>query len=120
MCGSLGSGTCITGTPTSEPRSCRDIAPRLCLAHNRSVPVRLKIILRICGIASLAMFCQAAGQNSSATAPAATRLDVVDAVVHTAIENHEIPGAVVLIGHDGKVIYRKAFGHRALEPAAEA
>ncbi|MGH9393277.1 MAG: serine hydrolase, partial [Terriglobales bacterium] len=28
----------------------------------------------------------------------------------------EMPGAVVLIGHDGKMVYRKAFGNRALLP----
>jgi uncharacterized protein YbbC (DUF1343 family)/CubicO group peptidase (beta-lactamase class C family) len=47
------------------------------------------------------------------------RLGVVDAIVQHAIDEHQIPGAVVLIGHDGKVVYRKAFGHRALEPRRE-
>jgi len=32
----------------------------------------------------------------------------------------QIPGAVVLIGHNGQVAYRKAFGSRALEPRREA
>ena len=31
----------------------------------------------------------------------------------------QIPGAVVLVGHNGRVIYRKAFGWRALEPRRE-
>jgi hypothetical protein len=44
------------------------------------------------------------------------RLNVVDAIVEQAIEQKQIPGAVVLIGHDGHVVYRKAFGNRALEP----
>jgi CubicO group peptidase (beta-lactamase class C family) len=30
-----------------------------------------------------------------------------------------MPGAVLLVGHDGQVIYRKAFGNRALEPRRE-
>ena len=29
------------------------------------------------------------------------------------------PGAVVIVGHEGKVIYRKAFGSRSLDPAIE-
>jgi CubicO group peptidase (beta-lactamase class C family) len=33
-----------------------------------------------------------------------------------AIREGKIPGAVLLIGHQGKVIYRKAFGFRALRP----
>jgi uncharacterized protein YbbC (DUF1343 family)/CubicO group peptidase (beta-lactamase class C family) len=47
-------------------------------------------------------------------------LNVVDGIVKKAIEDHEIPGAVVLIGHSGRVVYRKAFGHRSLEPTVEA
>lgn len=36
-----------------------------------------------------------------------------------AVEQEKIPGAVVLVGHDGRVVYRKAFGFRALEPRRE-
>jgi uncharacterized protein YbbC (DUF1343 family)/CubicO group peptidase (beta-lactamase class C family) len=45
-----------------------------------------------------------------------TNLGVLDSIVQTSIQNHEIPGAVLLVGHDGRVIYRKAFGNRSLEP----
>jgi uncharacterized protein YbbC (DUF1343 family)/CubicO group peptidase (beta-lactamase class C family) len=48
------------------------------------------------------------------------RLSVVDSIVQQAIHDGQIPGAVLLIGHDGRVVYRKAFGHRALEPRREA
>jgi uncharacterized protein YbbC (DUF1343 family)/CubicO group peptidase (beta-lactamase class C family) len=40
----------------------------------------------------------------------------VEAAVQRSIEAGEIPGAVVLIGHDGKVVFRKAFGNRSLRP----
>src|SRR6266404_5717063 len=43
-------------------------------------------------------------------------LNLLDSVVERAIQNHEIPGAVLVVGHDGRVIYRKAFGNRSLEP----
>src|SRR6202142_3903948 len=46
-------------------------------------------------------------------------LGVLDAIVQEAIHDEQIPGAVVLIGHDGQVIYRKAFGERSLEPRRE-
>ena len=46
-------------------------------------------------------------------------LDVLDSIVREAIHDDQIPGAVVLIGHDGQVIYRKAFGERSLEPRVE-
>lgn len=43
-------------------------------------------------------------------------LAVLDPIVQAAIQNHEVPGAVLLIGHDGRVTYRKAFGNRSIEP----
>lgn len=36
-----------------------------------------------------------------------------------AVSDGMIPGGVVLIGHNGKVVYRKAFGSRSLEPTRE-
>ena len=47
------------------------------------------------------------------------RLAPVDDIVQRAIVNGHTPGAVVLIGRQGKVIYRKAFGNRAMEPVVE-
>jgi CubicO group peptidase (beta-lactamase class C family) len=44
------------------------------------------------------------------------RLARIDAVVKEAIDHHNTPGAVVLIGHKGKIVYRKAYGSRSLEP----
>jgi len=43
----------------------------------------------------------------------------VDSVIQQAIVDG-VPGAVLVVGHDGKVIYRKAYGNRALEPSREA
>jgi uncharacterized protein YbbC (DUF1343 family)/CubicO group peptidase (beta-lactamase class C family) len=53
------------------------------------------------------------------TNKAAVSLPQVDAILRDAIAQHQIPGAVVLIGHHGHVIYRKAFGMRSLEPRRE-
>jgi uncharacterized protein YbbC (DUF1343 family)/CubicO group peptidase (beta-lactamase class C family) len=47
------------------------------------------------------------------------RLAVIDAIIKDAIERGNIPGAVVLVGHNRKVVYRKAFGYRSLEPRRE-
>ncbi len=43
----------------------------------------------------------------------------LDAVIEQAIAEDQIPGAVVWIGRKGKVIYRKAYGFRALKPRRE-
>jgi len=48
------------------------------------------------------------------------RLGAVDAIIQQAIADHNIPGAVLVVGHDGKIIYRKAYGERSLEPRREA
>lgn len=43
----------------------------------------------------------------------------IEPIVNQAIAEHKIPGAVVIVGHDGKVVYRHAFGMRSLVPARE-
>ncbi|MDQ6735899.1 MAG: beta-lactamase family protein, partial [Nitrospirota bacterium] len=43
----------------------------------------------------------------------------VDAIVNDAVQSSLIPGAVLVIGHNGKVVYRKAYGSRALIPQRE-
>jgi uncharacterized protein YbbC (DUF1343 family)/CubicO group peptidase (beta-lactamase class C family) len=47
------------------------------------------------------------------------RLSAVDAVIEQSIHEGTIPGAVLLIGHNGRVVYRKAYGERSLEPRRE-
>jgi uncharacterized protein YbbC (DUF1343 family)/CubicO group peptidase (beta-lactamase class C family) len=44
----------------------------------------------------------------------------LDAAVEEAVRDGLIPGAVLMVGHDGKVLHRKAYGSRALVPAREA
>ena len=53
------------------------------------------------------------------SAPAAD-FPAIDAIMEKAVADGVIPGGVVLIGHNGSVIYRKAFGSRSLEPTHEA
>jgi uncharacterized protein YbbC (DUF1343 family)/CubicO group peptidase (beta-lactamase class C family) len=59
------------------------------------------------------------GQPGAAVPTRAVALPVVDAVIQNAISDGSIPGAVLVIGHDGQVIYRKAYGARSLEPRRE-
>ncbi len=40
-------------------------------------------------------------------------------MVQDAIAHHDAPGAVVIVGHGGSIVYRKAFGMRSLEPTQE-
>jgi uncharacterized protein YbbC (DUF1343 family)/CubicO group peptidase (beta-lactamase class C family) len=60
------------------------------------------------------------GQPRAAVPTRAVAFPAVDAAVEEAIQEKQIPGAVLIVGHDGAVIYRKAYGSRALEPRREA
>ena len=68
-----------------------------------------------------------AAQNpapSAAPAAASTGTDQVryaplDALLKDAVEKGNAPGAVLLVGHNGAVVYRKAYGNRALDPSKE-
>ncbi len=43
----------------------------------------------------------------------------VDAIVNDAVQTNLIPGAVLVIGHNGQIVYRRAYGSRALIPQRE-
>jgi uncharacterized protein YbbC (DUF1343 family) len=59
------------------------------------------------------------GQPRAAVPAHGVALAAVDAVIQQAISEGQIPGAVLIVGHDGQVVYRKAYGLRALEPQRE-
>ena len=48
------------------------------------------------------------------------KLNRIEPVILQAMEDKEIPGAVVLVARKGKVVYRKVFGIRSLQPEKEA
>jgi uncharacterized protein YbbC (DUF1343 family)/CubicO group peptidase (beta-lactamase class C family) len=62
---------------------------------------------------------QAAAGSKSAAAKPDVQLVNVDSVINQAIAEGNIPGAVLVVGHNGTVVYRKAYGSRALEPRRE-
>jgi uncharacterized protein YbbC (DUF1343 family)/CubicO group peptidase (beta-lactamase class C family) len=59
-------------------------------------------------------------QPPTAASARTVALPAVDSVIRQAISEGSIPGAVLLVGHDGRMVYRKAYGARALEPKREA
>ena len=44
---------------------------------------------------------------------------LLDPLMQQAVADHKIPGGVLIIGHNGHIVYRKAFGWRSLEPTRE-
>lgn len=69
---------------------------------------------RLVVVVLLASLCAA-----SAQAPAPDLDSVLDALLDDAVRQGDVPGAVAIVGHDGRVVYRKAFGLRSLEPERE-
>ena len=43
----------------------------------------------------------------------------IDRIVEQAIADHKFPGAVVIAGHDGHIVFHRAYGNRSLTPVAE-
>jgi uncharacterized protein YbbC (DUF1343 family) len=71
------------------------------------------------------LLARALGASLPAVEPAkvsmdAARLAFIDAAVNEAVERKETPGAVVLVARRGGVVWRRAYGSRALVPAREA
>ncbi len=44
---------------------------------------------------------------------------VLDAAIREATQKDQLPGAVLLVGHQGRIVHRKAYGWRALTPRRE-
>ena len=61
----------------------------------------------------------ALAQAAGASTPDGKLDTLLDPIVEKAVAEGNIPGAVLVVGHDGKVVYRKAFGQRSLEPVRE-
>jgi uncharacterized protein YbbC (DUF1343 family)/CubicO group peptidase (beta-lactamase class C family) len=57
--------------------------------------------------------------SAAKSQPGAVRLGQVDSIIEKAIADGNVPGAVLVVGHNGAVIYRKAYGERSLEPKRE-
>src|SRR5690348_9547345 len=53
-------------------------------------------------------------------AVSSARLAQMDAAINSEIAQHHLPGAVVLVGRKGRVIWQRAYGARAVEPSREA
>ncbi|MGB9028955.1 MAG: serine hydrolase [Acidobacteriaceae bacterium] len=53
------------------------------------------------------------------SACAQSDFSVIDQIVSHAVDEHQLPGAVVVVGHNGHVVFRRAYGMRSLEPTQE-
>src|SRR5690242_20394981 len=67
---------------------------------------------------------KAALTSNQTTDPAAVGMSAatlahLDEIIDAEIAKKQLPGAVVVAGRKGKVVWRRAYGNRAVEPAPE-
>ncbi len=62
----------------------------------------------------LAILCVGGSAHAQQTPPA--DFHSIDRIMSHALDEHLVPGAVIVIGHDGKIVFHKAYGERSLEP----
>jgi uncharacterized protein YbbC (DUF1343 family)/CubicO group peptidase (beta-lactamase class C family) len=70
-------------------------------------------------LAALAATGRPAAQSRGATVESSAGFAPIAPLVEEAIARHDLPGAVVLVGRGDTIRYHRAFGQRALLPAAE-
>ncbi len=82
-----------------------------------AAPVFLFLCLCVSAIQTFAQGLPVAAPQLVGMDPKA--LERIDDVVNADIAAKKLPGAVVIVGHKGKIVYRKAFGNRSLVPTVE-
>ncbi len=90
--------------------------------RSRLVHSAVYFLLSFCLCASVANSVRAQGLPVAAPQTVgmnAAKLDQIEALVNADIADKKLPGAVVIVGHKGKIVYRKAFGNRSLVPTVE-
>ncbi len=95
--------------------------------HNifRLIPFAIVSRRALASLLLLALATQTLAATLPTASPAsvgmsAARLAEIDDVTQKSIERREMPGAVVLAARRGRVVWRKAYGARAVLPAREA
>ena len=65
------------------------------------------------------LFAQLPQSKPELVSVSSSQLALMDAIIEEGIAQKKLPGAVVLVGRKGKVVWQKAYGARALEPSRE-
>src|SRR5688572_27057966 len=79
---------------------------------------RGSVLLVVSLCLSLNAFAQLPRANREASL-STPRLELMDTAIAESIRKRELPGAVVLVARKSQVVWRKAYGFRAIEPARE-
>lgn len=87
------------------------------MGHNQSNPLLFPNNLVAAALLLLLASAPMTAQRARATPSPEMKsqnLSVLDGIVQGAVKRGEIPGAVLLVGHRGRIIYLRAFGARAI------
>jgi uncharacterized protein YbbC (DUF1343 family) len=87
----------------------RDRIARMVSGFHRLVAILFAVLLCTCGTGG---WCAAQSQ-------VLLGFSTEDRILNAAVEDHRIPGAVLIVGHGGKVVFRQCYGMRSLEPTQE-
>src|SRR5689334_11312299 len=77
---------------------------------------RILILILLVSQTVLAQLPMARAESVSVSS---ARLAQMDAIINAEIAQHHLPGAVVLVARNRRIIWNKSYGSRALEPARE-
>ena len=70
--------------------------------------------VRVCGVVCLVVLAASVSAELDRA-----RLALIDTLVESAIRDGRLPGAVVVVGHAGEIVYEGAFGARAVDEPRE-
>jgi uncharacterized protein YbbC (DUF1343 family)/CubicO group peptidase (beta-lactamase class C family) len=104
----------LTNICSTLPRFLQLKSARYCIALlllASALPTPVLSIKRVAGLRKA---------NPAGVAVSAQKLQAIDGEVEGEIKQHHLPGAVVLVARKGSVVWRKAYGARAVEPTREA
>src|SRR5216110_2732260 len=80
----------------------------------------IKLIIALASLLACPVAAQLPNSQPASVSMSAERLARMDSIIRESIEKKELPGAVVLVARHGRVVWRKAYGARAVEPQREA
>ena len=81
---------------------------------------RIALPLLILALLGQAVFAQLPFAQPTSIGMSSERLARMDAVIQASLDKKELPGAVVLVARHGRIVWKKAYGARAVEPQREA